>query len=74
LEILHTNDCSFDPSPCTKAKGFTVKAEYEESEGLGCSNKKEFDWFKQSGLDSFDENTKKKVFNEKPLFLPSHLS
>jgi hypothetical protein len=40
---------SFDPSPCTKAKGFAAKAEFEESEGLGYSNKKVFDFLKNGG-------------------------
>jgi hypothetical protein len=38
-----------------------VKAEFEESEGLGCSDKKEYDWFKRSGFDAFDVNAQKSL-------------
>jgi hypothetical protein len=49
LKILHTDYCSFRPSSCAKAKGFTVKAEFEESEGLGYPNNKVFDFVKNGG-------------------------
>jgi hypothetical protein len=44
-----------------------VKAEFEESEGLGCSDKKEYDWFKRSGFDVFDVNAQKAL-----VILPSY--
>jgi hypothetical protein len=49
LEILHINDSFFCPASFGKAKGFLVKAEYEESEGLGYSSKNVFDFVQNGG-------------------------
>ena len=59
VEVL-TTKASSSPLSCVQAKGFAVKAEFEESERLGCPNKKVFDFVKNGGtfkLNTFSDYT-----------------